>query len=147
MTSQAQRFSGPARALLVIEHRVLADVVTLALGHGHYTIRVARTDLEATMALADWQPHLVILDMDLAGSGILERCADTSPEIRRLPVIALTRRGNLAAKLAAFEQGVDDILVVPTALTYEPGGSQVRLLQGALTHSTNYSSLRTAFVG
>lgn len=113
MTSQAQRFSGPARALLVIEHRVLADVVTLALGHGHYTTRVARTEREATMALADWQPHLVILDMDVAGSGILERCADTSREIRRLPVIALTRRGNLAAKLAAFEQGVDDILVVP----------------------------------
>ena len=113
MTSQGQRFSGPARALLVIEHRVLADVVTLALGHGHYTTRVARTEREATMALADWQPHLVILDMDVAGSGILERCADTSPEIRRLPVIALTRRGDLAAKLAAFEQGVDDILVVP----------------------------------
>src|SRR4030095_12575766 len=107
------RFSGPARALLVIEHRVLADVVTLALGPRHYTTRVARTEREATMALADWQPHLVILDMDVAGSGILERCADTSPEIRRLPVIALTRRGALAAKLAAFEQGVDDILVVP----------------------------------
>ena len=31
----------------------------------------------------------------------------------RLPVIALTRRGDLATKLAAFEQGVDDILTVP----------------------------------
>ena len=31
MASQAQRFSGPARALLAIEHQVLADVVTLAL--------------------------------------------------------------------------------------------------------------------
>ena len=31
----------------------------------------------------------------------------------RFPVVALTRRGDLQTKLAAFEWGVDDILVVP----------------------------------
>lgn len=113
MTSQGQKFSGPARALLVIEQRVLADVVTLALGNGHYTTRIARTEAEATEALVTWQPHLVILDMDIVGSTILERCADTSRETRRLPVIALTKRGDLKAKLTAFDRGVDDILVVP----------------------------------
>ena len=30
-----------------------------------------------------------------------------------MPVIALTRRGDLKAKLTAFERGVDDILTVP----------------------------------
>ena len=30
-----------------------------------------------------------------------------------MPVVALTRRGDLKAKLAAFEQGVDDLLSVP----------------------------------
>ena len=33
----------------------------------------------------------------------------------RLPVIGLTRRGDLKTKLAAFEAGVDDILSVPFA--------------------------------
>src|SRR5438105_3795769 len=33
----------------------------------------------------------------------------------RLPVIGLTRRGDLKTKLAAFESGVDDILTVPFA--------------------------------
>jgi two-component system alkaline phosphatase synthesis response regulator PhoP len=33
----------------------------------------------------------------------------------RLPVIGLTRRGDLKNKLAAFELGVDDILTVPFA--------------------------------
>jgi hypothetical protein len=56
MTSQDQRLRGPARALLVIEKRVLADVVRLALNHGHYNTRVAQTIHEATTALADWQP-------------------------------------------------------------------------------------------
>src|SRR5690349_14905788 len=113
MTSQTRQCNGPARALLVIEQAVLADIVTLALGHGHFTTRVARNDRAAAQELADWQPHLVILDMDVAGSGTLERCGDTSRAVRRLPVIALTRRGNLEVKLAAFERGVDDILVVP----------------------------------
>ena len=31
----------------------------------------------------------------------------------RTPVLALTRRGDLKTKLAAFEQGVDDIMTVP----------------------------------
>jgi DNA-binding response OmpR family regulator len=99
--------------LLVIEQRGLADVVTQALGHGHYTISVARTEEEAGTALTDWQPHLVILDMDIVGSRILERCADTSREIRRLPVVALTKRVDLKTKLCAFARGADDILVVP----------------------------------
>ena len=113
MTSHDQRLRGPARALLVIEQHVLADVVKLALNHGHYHTRVALTVDEAAAALADWQPHLVVLDMDSAGSLILERAADATREGGRLPVIALTRRGDLKAKLAAFERGVDDILTVP----------------------------------
>ena len=41
------------------------------------------------------------------------RLADPTREGGRLPVIALTRRGDLKAKLTAFERGVDDILTVP----------------------------------
>ena len=51
--------------------------------------------------------------MDAAGSRILERLADATQPGGRLPIIALTRRGDLKAKLAAFERGVDDILTVP----------------------------------
>ena len=113
MTSQDQRFRGPARALLVIDQRVLADVVNLALSHGHYTTRVADTAEQVSTALTDWRPHLLVVDMDIAGSGILERLGGATPAGSRLPVIALTRRGDLKSKLAAFERGVDDILTVP----------------------------------
>jgi CheY-like chemotaxis protein len=66
MTSQ--RFRGPAHALLVIDQRSLADVVILALSHGHYTTRVANTAEHVSTALADWQPHLLVVDMDMAES-------------------------------------------------------------------------------
>lgn len=113
MTSQDRRLHGPARALLVIEQRVLADVVRLALNHGDYNTRIAPTVSEAAAALADWQPHLVVLDMDAGGSSILERLAEVPMHGGHVPVIALTRRGDLKAKLTAFERGVDDILTVP----------------------------------
>jgi two-component system alkaline phosphatase synthesis response regulator PhoP len=113
MTSHDQRLRGPARALLVIDQPVLADVVKLALNHGHYNTRQAETVAEALSALTDWRPHLAVLDMDIHGSAILERLADATREGGALPVIALTRRGDLKTKLMAFDRGVDDILTVP----------------------------------
>ena len=112
MTSHDQRLRSPARALLVINQPVLAEIVKLALSHGQYNTRIAQTVAEATVALTEWRPHLAILDMDIAGSAILDRLRPTQ-EVHHLPVIALTRRGDLKAKLAAFERGVDDILTVP----------------------------------
>jgi two-component system KDP operon response regulator KdpE len=112
MTSTDQRLRGPARALLMIDQLVLADIVKLALSHSQYTSSIARTAEEAATVLKDSPPHLVVLDMDSgAGSSILERLADVAHV--RVPVIALTRRGDLKTKLEAFERGVDDILTVP----------------------------------
>jgi len=99
--------------LLVIDEPVLAGIVTLALNHGQYVSRVTASAHEASAVLAEWGPHLLVLDMDIDGSGILAaRVADHSRP-GPPPLIALTRRGDLKAKLAAFERGVDDILTVP----------------------------------
>jgi DNA-binding response OmpR family regulator len=112
--SKDARLRGPARALLVIEEPVLAGLVRLALNHGHYDTRVAPTMGEASTAVHGWRPHLVVVDMDAQGSAILERVAgDARKGAAAPPLIALTRRGDLKAKLAAFERGVDDILTVP----------------------------------
>ena len=112
MTSHDHGLRIPARALLVIEQPLLAEVVKLTLNHGRYSTRVAHTFEGASAALTEWQPHLVILDMDIAASEILNRLRPVE-EAGYLPVIALTRRGDLKAKLRAFERGVDDILTVP----------------------------------
>jgi DNA-binding response OmpR family regulator len=107
------RLRSPARALLVIDQPVLAEIVKLALNHGDYRTRVTQTVEEAAKVLIEWRPHLAVLDMEIAGGATLDRLASTTKEAGRLPVIALTRRGDLKTKLAAFEAGVDDILTVP----------------------------------
>jgi DNA-binding response OmpR family regulator len=101
------------RVLVVIEQPLLAQYVTLALNHGISLTRVAETSEEALAMLTTWRPHLAVIDMDLAHGAILERLGYIAPATDRIPVIALTRRGDLQTKLAAFDHGVDDILTVP----------------------------------
>ena len=104
----------PGRVLLVVDHPVLAEVVKLALNHGRVHVEVVATAEEALAALAQRRPHLAVIDMDLAQGHMLDQLGDnTLPGKARLPVVALTRRGDLKTKLAAFAWGVDDILPVP----------------------------------
>jgi len=106
--------SGSARVLVMVEQRLLVEVIKLTLNHGVYVTREAQDVAEATAALGEWHPHLAVIDMDIGGGRLLEYLAgpgDSSP--LRTPVLALTWRGDLKTKLAAFEQGVDDIMTIP----------------------------------
>jgi DNA-binding response OmpR family regulator len=103
----------PARALLVIDQPLLAGVVEMALNHGTCTTRVAMSGPEAAEALKEWQPHLAVIDMDVDDGEIVDWLEQAQARSQRLPVVALTRRGDLKTKLVAFDRGVDDILTVP----------------------------------
>jgi len=94
---------------------MMVELIKLTLNHGVYTTRTATSAAEVGTALTEWQPHLAILDMDLDGMQIMTLLGATPVGGMRLPVIGLTRRGDLRTKLAAFEAGVDDILTVPFA--------------------------------
>ena len=106
----------PLRALVVLDQPLVAETIALTLNHGRYLARTARTLPEARALLAAWQPQLAVVDVDLGGPTLLAQLGlPAAAQGTRLPVLALTRRGDLKAKLAAFAQGVDDILTVPFA--------------------------------
>ena len=104
---------GPARVLLVLDRFMVIELVRLTLYHGVYAIKTATTAAAAAPLLRDWQPHLAILDMETEGRQVLDLIGAKATGGARLPVIGLTRRGDLKSKLAAFEAGVDDILSIP----------------------------------
>jgi len=106
---------GPARVLLVLDRPQIVELIKMTLNHGVYAIRAATLAGEVASTLAEWQPHLALLDMDLDGPRILALLQERPVGGIRLPVIGLTRRGDLKTKLAAFDSGVDDILTVPFA--------------------------------
>lgn len=103
----------PTQVLILAHQPVLADYVTLALSHGSFVTQVVQTVAEALAALEQRPPHLAIVDMDLTDGQVLDRLGYTASATSRIPVVALTRRGDLVTKLAAFEAGVDDILTIP----------------------------------
>jgi len=101
--------------LVILERPMLAELIRLTLNHGVYSTRTVATTDEVEAIVTDWQPHLVVLDMDLDGTRLITLLSAKTGASGRLPLIGLTRRGDLRNKLAAFEAGVDDILTVPFA--------------------------------
>jgi len=100
------------RVLLAIDDRALANTVDLTLRHGRYLRRLAAAVDEAKSAIADWKPHLLVVDIDIeTGRGI--QLIDEARANEFIGVIALTRRSDLRGKLDAFERGADDYIGVP----------------------------------
>jgi DNA-binding response OmpR family regulator len=93
----------------------LVELIKMTLNHGVYVVRTATGADEVASILTEWQPHLALIDMDLNGAQIMAQLGAKPVGGMRLPVIGLTRRGDLKTKLAAFEAGVDDILTIPFA--------------------------------
>jgi DNA-binding response OmpR family regulator len=103
------------RALVLHDRRLVVDLIELTLNHGLFVVRAARTLAEAEAILTDWPPDMTVVDMDHDDSSALLIRLGVSNGVRRgkTPVLGLTRRGDLATKLKAFDLGVDDILTVP----------------------------------
>jgi DNA-binding response OmpR family regulator len=100
---------------VLLDRAPLIELVRLTLNHGVYTVRSVPTPDALEGVVDEWQPHLVVLDMDLNGIDLMAMLRGRTEGGTRLPVIGLTRRGDLRTKLAAFDAGVDDILTIPFA--------------------------------
>ncbi len=103
------------RALVLHDRALIVDLIRLTLNHGLFIVRDARDLTEAETILAEWHPHLLVVDMDHDDSTTLLRRLGATNTLRRsvTPALGLTRRGDLKSKLRAFDLGVDDILTVP----------------------------------
>ena len=103
------------RALVLHDRALIVELIELTLNHGLFTVRAALDLAEAETILAEWQPHMAVIDMDHEDSAALLGTLGASNNLTAsvTPALGLTRRGDLATKLKAFDLGVDDILTVP----------------------------------
>jgi len=108
----ARRSERAVRALLVIGDKALSNTVDLTLRHGGYLRQVAETVDDAKRSIAEWKPHLLVVNIDTeAGRAI--QLIDEARAQGHIGVIALTRRSDLRGKLDAFERGADDYIGIP----------------------------------
>jgi DNA-binding response OmpR family regulator len=103
----------PVHVLLGIDQPALAESVKLALRRSACLTQVARSAEEIRGTLQRWRPHLVVIDLDIAEYEFLRELGFADTSSGQPPIIALTRRGDLKTRLAAYDQGVDDVLAIP----------------------------------
>jgi two-component system, OmpR family, alkaline phosphatase synthesis response regulator PhoP len=103
------------RALVLHDRPLVVDLIRLTLNHGLFVVRAASSLAEAETIMAEWPPHMTVVDMDHDDSTDLLQVLGASNTFKRsaTPVLGLTRRGDLKTKLKAFDLGVDDILTMP----------------------------------
>jgi DNA-binding response OmpR family regulator len=114
----------------------------LTLNHGVYDTRVVQTGVQAMRELSTWQPHLMLLDTRPESATIMTQLRSPEAGGRKVPVIGLTRRGDLKGKLAALDAGVDDILVVPFA-PEELVARVIALLRRSYSNAITFSPMIT----
>ena len=99
------------RVLTVVGEPSLANLVALTLRHGTYTTRTTPSVSEARNSIADWQPHLLLVNIDVEDGRAIQLVDEADG--KGVAVIALTRRADLRGRLDAFERGADDYITVP----------------------------------
>ena len=101
------------KALIVEDHREVAELITLHLRENDFEVTVALDGIRG-FELASTRPYdVIILDLVLPGKGGIEICKSLRAHSIRTPIIMLTTRGEEVDKVLGLELGADDYLAKP----------------------------------
>jgi DNA-binding response OmpR family regulator len=104
------------RILIVEDEQKLAEIVFRSLQGEGFAVDIAGTVADGFHLATSGHYDLIILDLllpDGLGTGLLKRLRGLRNQV---PVLILTARGDLDAKVENFEAGADDYLSKPFAL-------------------------------
>ncbi len=109
--------TGGGTILVVDDEANIADLVDMYLRKEGFRVLKAGSGEDALAAAKRERPRLVVLDVGLPGIDGLEVCrrlrADTSNEVKSIPVIFLTARDSEIDRILGLEMGGDDYLTKP----------------------------------
>ncbi len=100
------------RVLIVDDEPQLRRIMRTALGANGYEPYEARTGEEALDVLHEFNPDVILLDMNMPGMGGMAACRQirTASEVA---IIVLSVRDSEADKIAALDAGADDYITKP----------------------------------
>ena len=105
-----------ARVLVVDDEPYITDLVSTALRYVGFDVAVAASGREAVVALGDFRPELVVLDImlpDMDGFDVLRRIRADG---LRVPVVFLTAKDATEDKVTGLTVGGDDYVTKPFSL-------------------------------
>lgn len=100
------------RILVVDDEPQITRVLKRSLAAHGYSVRTAADGESGLDTLRDFNPHLVITDLQMPEMGGLEFCR----EIRKfslIPLLVLSVKGEEMTKVAALDAGADDYITKP----------------------------------
>jgi two-component system copper resistance phosphate regulon response regulator CusR len=103
------------RILVVEDEEKLAGIIARGLRAENYSVDIALTAGDGLHRATTGHFDLIILDLllpDFSGTSLLRQLRQLKQEV---PVLVLTARGELDAKVENFEAGADDYLTKPFA--------------------------------
>jgi two-component system, OmpR family, response regulator len=104
------------RVLVVDDEPNIAEVITMALRFQGFTVQTAGTGREALAAVAEFKPHLMILDVmlpDMEGFEVAQRLGAQRAQV---PIVFLTARDATEDKVRGLTAGGDDYVTKPFSL-------------------------------
>ncbi len=103
----------PAQTLIVEDKESLRAMLRHALEGRQYTVIEATDEVEATAALQEHRPAVVLTDLRLPrgdGFGVLRAAKELDPEIS---IIVMTAYGSIEDAVEAMKEGAMDFLAKP----------------------------------
>ncbi len=108
-----------ARITVVEDEEALGALLDYNLKQEGYQVRLCADGDEALLSLDEEAPDLMILDWMLPGVSGIEICrrARGRAELRDVPIIMLTARGEEEDRIRGLDTGADDYLTKPFSMT------------------------------
>ncbi|MGB3619604.1 MAG: response regulator transcription factor [Catalinimonas sp.] len=103
------------RVLLVDDEPAILELLQYNFEQYGYDVRTAENGRRALDILADYEPHLVVLDIMMPQLDGVETCRRMRelPQGRDVYIIFLTARTEEYSEVAAFDVGADDFITKP----------------------------------
>lgn len=103
------------RVLIIDDESAIRDLVRFTLEHAGYEVQEAIHTAQASCVIADFPPHLILLDWMLPGKTGAEfvRQLKSSSLTQDIPIIMLTARAEENYKIQALGDGADDYITKP----------------------------------
>ena len=108
--------TGRVRVAIVEDDREMRGLLREALGHEGYAVTAVGSGAAASEAVRGGDVDAVILDVWLPDADGVELCRAWRRSGLRIPILMLTARTDVAARVTGLEAGADDYLGKPFAL-------------------------------
>ncbi len=100
------------KILVVDDESQITRTLRASLRAHRYEVRTAADGVSALDTFADWQPDLIITDLQMPEMDGIELCREIR-KISEIPIIILSVKGEEKTKVAALDAGADDYVTKP----------------------------------